>query len=475
MKQMDKLHQAREILVGSREHLRTEKNALHNHLRDQRIRAWKEIDLAALTEQLKVLGISTTELQKAMTDYPRQAKEISRHIKLCNNEIGNQLADLIGNKFPGKALVASQNLEKKVHHLEKLKENLFAQTKIFLTADKKLRQSLSIEKLMPLAGHLTKKKHHLFSQGLEIFELVTTQASTENAPRTLSEICRETEKMEPRFQHIEIIGLPRLTEEVVYHYIEIGTETLQQVLMFIKATKGILAADMEQAQKLSHDLSILAKEDTKTLLTEMCQHASSLAKLIAGLYHKQNLKTSMATISDTLEFLNIYHLALKNKIIPALKERATDPQARINPAVIASKMTKSFFAGPKGIIRSMKLMVNSLTGHEAINQVELQLILEKALNTCKIFYGESQEDIKRMQTFIDGLINQFIKPFPYDNIFSLVKQTVVEYGTEVEKFIKQYEIKKEFQPLTPAKVPDSFGKLASILLNKKNAFAKVNK
>jgi len=471
---MDKLQQAKELLINSREYLQTEKNEIRKLLKDPRISAWKEIDLSALAEQLRTLGIAARELQKALTDYPRQAKEISRHIKLCNNEIGNQLADLIGNKFPGKALNAAKNLVQTVHQLEELKKNLLTETEKLIAADKTLRQSLTIDSLLPLAQYLADNKQHLFNQGLEIYRLITDQTSAENAPRTFAEICQEAAKMEPRFQHIKIIGLPRLSEEIIYHYIEIGTETLTHVLKFTNATNNLLATDTGAVKNLSHSLSALAKEETGTVLAEIFQYALSLAKLISGLYHKRKLQTSMAAVSDTLEFLNIYHLALKNKIIPSLKEHSSDPQAKINPAVISSKMTRSFFAGPKGILRSMKLMVSSLKGHEAINQVELQLILEKAVNTCKVFYGNSPNDIKKMQNFIDDLISQFAKPFPYNNIFTLVKQTIAAYGNEVENFIGQFEIKKEFQMITTTTIPHSFGKLTTTMLNKKNVFAEAN-
>ena len=122
----------------------------------------------------------------------------------------------------------------------------------------------------------------------------------------------------------------------------------------------------------------------------------------------------------------------------------------------------------------MKLMFKSLSGDAAINQVELQLILEKAINNCGIFYGKSPKDVKELAAFIDSLIKQFSRPFPYDNIFLLVKQAIATYGTNVERFIKQYNTKKEFQAISKADIPSTFGKLATALLAKRSTFAKAN-
>ncbi len=472
---MDKLQQAKDILNSNNAYIKAEKEAIYKHLQDPRLTTWKTIKFNPISELLQLLGITINDLKNALKSYPRQAKECAKHIKICTNELGNHMADLVNNKYPDKALQSAKNLDKMVHKLEGLKDTLYKQTILLLTVDETLRQSLTIEKFLPFARHLAQKQQHLFDRGLEVYRLIANDPNEEDTPLTLDEMGIKATNLQSRFKNIDVLGLPRLSEEIIFHYIEIGTETIKQLQLFVKSAVGIMATEIGTADNLAERLSALSKATPQTLLADAPSYALTLSNLIVGLYHKRALKETMSKISETIEFLNIYHLALKNKIIVVVKEQMAEPNSPINPSVIADKMTRSFFTGPKGMIRSMKLMVNSLTGHEAINQIELQLILEKTIHTCKTFYGNSPKDITELKEFIDNLIQQYQKPFPYDNIFTLAKQTIAEYGNNIDNAIKQYDIKKEFMIISKADLPPNFGQLTTKLITKKNALAKANK
>ncbi|NOX25335.1 MAG: hypothetical protein GXP59_04360 [Deltaproteobacteria bacterium] len=472
---MSKIQQARDLLENNRVYLLGQKEEIIKQLKNPKIVAWSEVKLSTVNNLLKALGIPSTDLQKSLTRYPDCAKEISTYLKSCHNEIANQLADLIGNKFPDKALQLAEQFQQRIHHLEDLKAALYNEIEIFFTADKMLRQNLNIESLISLAFHLGQTHKDRFNGGLEVYRIITGAVDAEQTSLTLPEACQQVEKLELRFKNIDTpTSLPRLADEVVFHYIQIGVDTIRPVADFAKATSGILAADMGAVLNIEAELSALEKEGTLTILKNIPQYAAAIGKLISGLYHKRELKTAIVKIAETLELLNIYHLALKNKIIPAIQEQVTSPQSEINPVFLAAKMTRSFFTGAKGIILTMKLMLKSLSGQEAINQVELQLILEKALNNCGIFYGKSPKDVKKLAVFINDLIKQFSQPFPYDNIFLLVKQAIATYGGSVDRFIRQYHTKKEFQAIAKTSIPATFGKLSTALVGKQSAFTKAN-
>ncbi len=472
---MDNLKQAQDILANNRVYLLAEKEEIIKRLKDPRITAWSKIKFSSLDNMLKALGISSADLQKSLKSYPVLGRELSRAIKACNIDISNQLADLIGCKSPDKALLSAEQIKPKLESLAELKLALYNEIKIFITADKVLRQSLNIEALIPLSRRLAQKQKHLFSEGLDVYRLITEQTASDKTTLSLDEANREVKKLESRYNNIDILGLPRLAEEIACHYIKIGTDTIKQVSLFTKATTGLLSSDIGTIHNIKSELSTLKTAETQIIIREINKHAMALSSLVGSLYHKRELKTTLAEITETLELLNIYHLAIKNKILPTIKTQITDPCAEINPVVIAGTMTKSFFTGAKGIILTMKLMVKSLSGQEAINQVELQIILEKAITRCKVFYGKSPKDIKELSMFINDLIKQFSKPFPYDNIFILVKQTIGAYGNNLENLIKQYETRKEFQAIAKTKIPGNFGKLAATLINKRDTFAKANK
>ncbi len=473
---IESLQQSKDILTNIREYLRVEKEAVYNLLRDPRITIWKDVDIIAIEDKLKVMGISSEELQKALQNYPRQAKGIAVHIKLCNNEISNQLADLIDCHNPEQVLNAARQLEKKSRQLDALLGSLHQQTDKFLLADQKIRQVLSFENILSLARHLLNQQAHIFQEGLEVYRLLTASAEIkEGASPGIAALSRQAVQLGARFQHVDILNLPRPVEEILYHYLELGINTTEQLLIFNKKTAGILSADQDRIRVLnSRFLELAAIKDTEALLNGVLNQAAAVHKLLSDLYHKRGMIQTCAKIAESLEFLNIYHLTLKNKIIPAFQDEIKKNNSPVNPATLSNRKTRDFFTGPKGLIRSMKLMMTSLKGNQALNQVELQIILEKAVNSCKTIHVSSSKEGRELRDFIDNLISHFSKPFPYDIIFTLVKQTITVYSQSVEKMVKDYGVKKNLQKITPLKLPASFEKLALLLEKKQKSFIKAN-
>ncbi len=472
----DSLQQSKDILSNIREYLRVEKEALFNLLQNPRITIWKDIDITVIEDKLKVMGISSQELQKALQGLPRQAKGAAAHIKLCNNEIGNQLADLIDCRDPELALRAALQLEKKSRLLGALLAPLHQLTDKFFRADQKIRQLLSFENILPLARHITNQQTHVFKEGLEVYRLLTASAEIKDGDLPgIAALSRQATQLQSRFHHVEILNFPRPVEEILYDYLELGTNTIEQLLIFNKKTADILSADQENIKALNRRFpELAATENTEELLNGVLKQVAAVSRLLSDLYHKRETVKTCAKIAESLEFLNIYHLTLKNKIIPALQDEVKKNNSLLNPVTLSSKKTRDFFTGPKGIIRSMKLMVSSLKGHKALNQVELQIILEKAVNSCKTIHLNSKKEGRELQNFIDSLINHFSKPFPYEVIFMLVKQTITAYGQAAEKMVKNYGVKKNLQNITPVKLPASFEKLALLVEKKQKSFIKAN-
>ena len=83
-------------LNNTKTFLNESKAEIYAMLNDPNVVEWRHISFEKNAAFLKMLGISTQDLTKALTEYPKSAKEISRKIALWNNEVGNQLADLVG-------------------------------------------------------------------------------------------------------------------------------------------------------------------------------------------------------------------------------------------------------------------------------------------------------------------------------------------------------------------------------------------
>ena len=162
---MSKLDQTKAILNSSRDQLKTIKSEVIALLKDPKVTDWQGIDPEKNSVTLKELEINPTDLTKAVANYPRIAKEISKQLSSYNNQIANQLADLLGKTDQDQMLAQAQALEKKCAEIEQLKEGLLTQTGVLVSADRQLRAYLNIQPLLKLAQIQDNIKKGLFKKG----------------------------------------------------------------------------------------------------------------------------------------------------------------------------------------------------------------------------------------------------------------------------------------------------------------------
>ncbi len=472
---MSDLEQAKLLLNNTRNYLKQSKTEIYNILKDQKVTIWKDLDLAPHSDVLETVGISAKSIKKALLEYPSAAKKISKQITIWNNEIGNQQADLIGKADHKTILAAAQKIEQTSQSLETLKDDLLRHIIILQEADKKLRQCLSVKEIVGLALILSEKHRKLFTIGLELFNLISNDLSKDASnTKTIEDVINQAKTLETRFEHIEIIGLPRLTEEVLFRYVDLGSSTTKLVKTFVEKFNSRLSNEFGAIKSIDQALIAMQNESVPTLLSGITAQSKKLSSLICGFYHKRQLKGNLTAIDQTLELLNVYQLTLKNKIIKSIPLQIEDPQSKINHVAIASKMTKTFFLGAKGIVRSVKMMVTSLKGEEAINEIELQLILESTITKCSAYSGSSSSKKQNMDIFIDSLIHHFPKPFPYNDLLQLAKSTISTYGKELEHYINSYSIDSDIKSLATVPIPSTLSQLIAKIKKKQDEFKKAN-
>jgi uncharacterized small protein (DUF1192 family) len=471
---MSTLSQTKSLLEAIRADLKREKETLITLLKDPKIADWQTIDLKKNQPLLAAISVDPGLISAALIEYPKQAKKIAKQLSDWDNEIGNQLADLIGQPDPDPALAKAQLLEERCRGLAAMKEEFQARIRQFLVADQLLRQQLELKPMLTIAKQLTVGKREFFDGGTATLTLLVPCTDTEERTTTIQEIRQEPPKLADRFQRLDVTKLPRLIEEVLFHHIEVAVAATKEIATFLETLSDRLTRELEGVALIEQNLAALQGETAAGLMIGITRQAGMVANLISALYHKRQLKETMNTVTDALDLLNIFHLLLKNKIIPELQKEVGLPGSPLSPITIAAKSTRSFFVGAAGIIRSLKLMMTSLTGKAAINENELQLTLERSIMNCKTFYGNSREDLKRMKLYIDTLVGQYPKPFPYNDLFKLTRTTLTLYGEEVEKFIRNHEIPKEMQNMATATIPTKVGLLTAAIARQKAIFQKAN-
>lgn len=471
---MSKLEQTKATLEAIRADLKREKDDVLTLLKDPKIADWQTIDLKKHHSLLAGFGINPAGINAALTEYPTLAKKIGKLINDYNNEVGNQLADLIGHSDPDSALAKARGLEARVQGLATIKEELLARTDQFIAANRTLRQRLSVKALLEAVKALPSSKKDLFDNGLTTLTLMVGDPDLPEGTRTLKSMSQEPARLKARFQRLDALNLPRLVEEVLFHYVDEAVTTIDEIIVFLKDLNERMEPEFLLIAKIEQGLIALQSADTSTLLNGIIQQTNAVNNLITSLYQKRQLKETMTTVNEALDFLNVFHHLVKNRLIPSLQQEVTVPGSVLSPIPLAAKMTKSFFLGAKGIIRSLKMMVSSLTGQPAINEIELQLILEEAIANCRVFYGKSRDDLKKMKFFIDSLVGNYTKPFPYNDLCKVVKTTLTAYGEVVEKFIEAYTIPKDLRESATVEVPAKVGKLAAAIIRHQKIFQKAN-
>ncbi|MDD5759025.1 MAG: hypothetical protein PHI06_08065 [Desulfobulbaceae bacterium] len=471
---MTELEQTKGILEAIRTNLKREKDSVIAILKDPKVAEWQSIDLVKNKLLLVQVGIDPALISKTLRDYPKQAKKIGKQISDWSNEVANQLADLIAHPEPSQALSAAKKLEAKTAAITGMKEELLAHSSQLIRADQVLRQQLQIKPLLAIAKCLTPGKRELFDGGLETLSLLLKGIGQEDGVKTFAELLQEPAILEASFQRLDIAKLPRIVEEILFHHIGEAVCTAKGIALFLDLVNERMESELKSITVIEQGLQALLTENTAALLSGIIEQGKLLGALVVGLYHKRQLKDSLAKVNEALDLLSIFHRLLKNKLLVSLQKEVTVPGSALNPITISTRMTRSFFVGAAGFLRSFKLMVKSLKGQGAINEAELQLTLENGINNCKYFYGGSHADLRKIKIFIDSLVGHYPKPFPYNDLCKLTKATLSAYGDEVEKFLFDYEISKEMQSSTTVAIPTKAGKLIAAIAKHNTVFAKAN-
>jgi len=473
---MTKLETAKQQLSESRAYLKNGKARAHRLLRDPAAAAWKEIGLKEHSVTMQMLGVKAVDIEQSLAAAAAAAKKIAKHITACDNEIGNQLADLLTKPNPDKALEAASRLDARCRELDPMLAELTRNTEVMTAATAALTASLDLKHLIPLARHLVSGRKSLFDSGLEVYALIARDRGEHNGGtgKGLHALCRDARQLTSRFQRTDIPKLPRIAEDIFFHYLDIGARTTTEVQTFLDNIEERVRAELDSVALLEGKLSNLAGRPLPELLEGVRALAMELKEIISAFHHRKQLKDNLDAAAEALEYLNVFHLALKNKIGAGLEQKVTEQGSPLNPVTAAAKNTKAFFVGAKGLIRSVKLMVHSLKGSGAVNEVELQLILETAINRCKTFYEKTPRDSRKMQEFINELVGRYPKPFPYQDLAAIIKETVTSYGAEVVLFIKHYRVKAEFQSMTDVPLPVTMGQLTKKIIGRNKTFKKAN-
>ncbi len=132
-------------------------------------------------------------------------------------------------------------------------------------------------------------------------------------------------------------------------------------------------------------------------------------------------------------------------------------------------MSQCYFAGIKGLIRLVRTLYESPQGAEPFNQKVLNEKIFIALSACPYYDCCGNDQIMKNQLkYINDVICNLKRPHPYKNVFFIIKDSLIDYGSLLEKDFSKFEAQHRFEKDTGEKNnPDNKAKIkVSRLLEK---------
>lgn len=457
---------AKQLLSGSRAYLQQSREATRAILGNHRVTAWQEINLDNYLPVFLALDLPP-RLREARSQYPQVAKEILTAIGRLENEIGNLEADIIAKSItPDKALLQAQALADKCRlHVADNLAAIGAHSQLLVEADLFLRQKLTLQDLLPLAREEMGHKSDLFDAGLDIFKLINSEKINPDDPQNIHDFFEEATRMESRLRAIPLDELRNLSLEIVLHQIDLALDCAAEIKNFIDFCTTNMMAELSSFTLLKQRLKEMKEQPLLELLQTLNKITPALGKQVLAFTYKKQVKEALLQIADDLELLLAFHLGVKNELLAELPQQLRAPGSRINPQTFAAEKSHYFFSGFAGIIRVIKFFFTSLQGEPALNKEELQTLLEGILQECDGYFGSSSEELYALQSFIDGRLCKFGKPFPYQDLFRLARTALGEYGNRLENYVEQFKVKPPRH--TGQKQPVAIGQLAELIKKRK--------
>jgi len=453
---MEVVDEISQEITATQQSLKKHQAALGAITNNHVITAWLRLDLEDVTKDLTALELPIKTvagpLARLRDNTPRQHKAIAK----LSTELGNLRADISGN-FDKGAVMAAAAKNRALHKaIEDIGHDLKHATQEVLTFNLHLRDKLTVANILTLARSSVGARAESFDKGAPLFKdffLNTPKSGSSDQFQAARERCVAIHK---RFTSIQPPELPGIVADTICQYIALGERTSKSMESFIQQTAEQLVSEISTKNLLSHKLKLLKEEDNiEKFFQRLRKIAKSLGELVITVSNKKLLLEELSRTRESAYHLDSLYLLLKKQIFVDLKAEV-EAHSSLNPTTTAHKATRDFFYGLKGALRTVKLIFSAIKGKEAVNETELQDILERSIRNCHFYKGDSRDDLRRLQKYIASQINQFSRPFPYAQLFKLIKKTLADYGDQLDGYCKSLVINKELLPESGVSQPRKF-------------------
>ncbi|MBU0729326.1 MAG: hypothetical protein KKE17_06625 [Proteobacteria bacterium] len=440
-------------------------NQLMNH---SNMSQWCHVEFDSIRPVvLKQLNLPN-DLERVCSECRDMAKSVQYHLEELEY-ISDDIRTDINHKTinPQQALTRTLEYEKKCTGLSQLVQQLEDTGRPLADSYEQVLTALNFDTLIKLSQTAPDVKEGIFLDGYRIYLIVTEEDNSRNNDEKLSAFAAKAARLESLLETVEKPDLPGLSGAIVAHNVKKVLVVIRTLKAFFDDTKLEFKDKLTAVDTIKKEITTLFENpNLPKIIPSLDKIIQTLGKHISEFQYKEHILDELQTASELLHDINTFQSVIRQAFLQDLRQQVQSPGAALNPETISVAKADEFFSGFFGLIRTVKLLILSISGTPVISEAELEEKLSQALNACTTFYGNDKKAIEKMTAFIDVFLQTYQQPFPYNGLFTLFKHAIVDYGDRVEKFLFKFKLTKEntpqeeagfFSKVTP--LPPDLGKL----------------
>lgn len=409
-------------------------------LNDPSFRHWEKVDLDKHQEILQSFGINVKQILQTLLKLKREIAVPTKEIAMLENNLGHLAIDVeSGHIEEVKAQQQCHILQQKSVENADVVKTLQQDLILLQNATHSIHKNLAIDKLIPMAQAITVgKKSKYFHIGLSYLTLMAKKVDKESV--NINQLLEESAQILAKFVRLPFPELPQLAHSVLTNHVEACLSTLGLIKQYLNRTLHSGDKNLKKIQDFTQNLTSISTLPLNDILKSIPGLVEKIRDLICDLHPHATVVEQTEGIQQLVQSMDTFYVALRHDYLEHLSQQVHQKGSPLSPHVTASQIAFSFFSGFKGVVRNFRMIFGVPEKGDERPDSYLRNILTKSINTCPYYYGSEASHIAKMTTFIDNLLTNCSKPFPYNDFFKVIKKSIAIYGENVERDFYHYKI-----------------------------------
>jgi len=402
---------------------------------------WDRINFEKAGQILESYGLNEN-YKRALDIFKARPKEILRSVERLENELKSLALDIKRNAIkPTTAHGMAQRLQHECDALGEPLDELQRECTLLLDGQRRLREQLTFQNLISQAKENKEIHGHTerVDEGYRFFCFINEAQQGEAGP-SLARCHAKAANLEQKFKAIDLKGLPGLAASVLEHQIYAAVKAADQLKAYIEDFNQYPPGELEKINAVNQQLEKLRQADLAIVVKELPDVILAVGHSLAELYNRAKALRQMELLPVFLKHLDLLYSTLTGQLLEEIKRQVREVGSPLNPTTVAAGKVPDFFMGMQGFVRTMKLLLQSLSGQKSITTTELQDKAVAVLNSCHTYYGRTESELTKLKNFLEEHLSGYSRPFPHDALTQFMKKLIYTYGSRLEQYVNEYKL-----------------------------------